>query len=193
MKLYGNVLEKVRDYEEKWGITYAKPDGKLYKFVMVIYILALIFSTAMNVLFALGVSMSETLLSAMKAPFYTVLVFIVAHIVAIVLTKFKNSIIAAICSFGINALSCVGLVLTFAPLMENEIGGYRGSFYWRHLVPLCILLVVNFFVNFIVLRANLKTRKIYKKILDNAYANHNTGIEEDGLNKDEWDEILKNI
>ncbi|MBQ4119445.1 MAG: hypothetical protein IJD45_03555 [Clostridia bacterium] len=193
MKLYDNILEKVRIYEDKWGITYAKPDGKLYKFVMVFYVLALIFSIAMNLFFALGISMSETLLSTMKAPLYTSLILIITLIAAIVLTKFKKSIVAAICSFAINALSCVGLVLTFAPLLENEIGGYKASFYWRHLVPLCILLVVNFAINFIALRANIKTRKVYKKIVDNAYAKNHTLIEEDGLDNDEWDEILKNI
>ncbi len=193
MKLYDNILEKVRVYEEKWGITYAKPDGKLYKFVMAFYMLTLIFTTAMNVFFALGVSMSETLLSTMQAQLYTSLILIVTLIAAIVLTKFKNSIIATISSFVINTLSCVGLLLTFAPLLENEIGTFKASFYWRHLVPLCILLLANFGVNFIALRADLKIRKTYKKIVDNAYANYNIGIEEDRLSSDEWNEILKNI
>ncbi len=169
MKICDDVIQKVSAYEEKWGINYVKPGGKFYKFIMVLYVLALIFTTAINVFFALGVSMSETLLSAMRTPLYTVLIFIVAHIAAIVLTKFKNSIVATICSFVINAVACVGLVLTFAPLMEDVVGGYKVSFYWRHFAPLCILLVVNFIVNFIALRANIKIRKTYKKILDNAY------------------------
>ena len=79
MKLDFDILEKIRIYEEKRGITYAKPDGKLYKFSMALYVLVLIYSTVMNLLFALGVSMSETLLSSMQKPLYAVFSFLIMN------------------------------------------------------------------------------------------------------------------
>lgn len=181
MKINYDVIQKVRAYEEKWGINYIKPDGKLYKYVMVLYVLALIFTTVMNVFFALGVSMSETLLSSMKTPLYIVLIFIVVHIAAIILTKFKNSIVAPICSFVINAAACVTLIFTFAPLMEDVVGGYKVSFYWRHFAPLCILLIVNFIVNFIALRTNIIICKTYKKITDNTYSGSQIIVDDDNI------------
>lgn len=189
MKMYENVLKKVEIYEEKWGITYAKPDGKLYKYTKVLYILAFIYAMVMNLLFVLGAWLSEA-----QAKFiYTVSGFSVALIVALVLTAYKKSVIAALCSFLVNALACVGLVLTFAPIMESVTGGYIGSFYWRHFIPICLLLILNAFINIIVIRSNLKTRKIYKKIINNAYNANHTSIEEDDLGAEQWDEILKSI
>lgn len=179
MRINDDVIQTVRTYDEKWGINYVKPDGKFYKVIMAIYVLALIFTTAINMFFALGVSMSETLLSKMKTPLYIVLISIVVHIAAIVLTKFKNSIAASICSFVINAAACATLIFTFAPLMEDVVGGYKISFYWRHFAPLCILLVVNFIVNFIALRTNIKIRKTYKKILDNTFTGSHIIVEDD--------------
>ena len=70
MRINDDVKQTVRAYDEKWGINYVKPDGKFYKVIMAIYVLALIFTTAINVFFALGVSMSETLISKMKTPLY---------------------------------------------------------------------------------------------------------------------------
>ena len=189
MKMYDNILEKVETYEEKWGIRYAKPDGNLYKYTKVFYILAYIYATAMNLFFVVGAWLSN----APTRYVYTISGLSVGLIAALVLTAFKKSVIASICSLFVNALSCVCLVLTFAPVMENVTGGYVGAFYWRHFVPLCLVLITNACLNIIVIRANFKTCKIYKKIVENAYDTHHTSIEDEDLSEEEWDEVLKNI
>ncbi len=192
MKMYENILKKVEIYEEKRGISYTKPGGKLYKYVNVIYWLAFIYTMAMNVLFSLGIAISDTQFHYLKNSLYTVLGLCVGLILARVLTLFKKSIVSAVSSV-INALSCAGLVLAFAPLMENVAGGYKGAFYWRHFAPLCIVLLVNLGLNIIVIRANVKTRKTYKKIVDNIYSTYHTNIADGELDEKEWDEVLKNI
>lgn len=42
MKKFDGVLKRVRMLEEKNGISYAKPEGKLYKTLKVLYILVLL-------------------------------------------------------------------------------------------------------------------------------------------------------
>ena len=42
MKLQQNILNRVRQVEEKRGIVYAKTDGKLYKTLKVFYIIFLV-------------------------------------------------------------------------------------------------------------------------------------------------------
>ena len=193
MKMYDNILRKVDEYEYKRGITYAKPEGKLYKYTKVLYVLVFIYAMLMNLFFVLGISMSDTLKQQMEAPLYSVLILMVVLIGSIILTKFKQKIIPAIASFVLNALSCTGLILVFAPLMERPEGGFKAPFFWRHLIPLCVLFLLNLIINVILIRAGLKKRKTYKKIVDNAYAMHHTSIEDGSLDEDKWEEVLKNI
>ncbi len=191
MKMYDNILEKVAQYEEKRGIVYAKTDGNLYKGLKVFYVLLFIYTMVMNLFFLLGAALSETVYSNLKNSVYTVLGLSITLIISFVLMRFKNTIWANIISLALNVLSCVGLAITFGVLLQDVIG-FKTSFYWRHLAPLCLMVIVDIALAVIALRAIFKTQKTYKKIVENIYTTHTTS-EDTVLSDEEWEEVLKSI
>ena len=191
MKMYNNILEKVALYEEKRGIVYAKTDGNLYKGLKGFYVLLFVYTMVINLFFLLGAALSETVYSTLKNSVYTVLGLSIALIISLVLMRFKNTVWANIMSLALNVLSCVGLTITFGVLLQDVIG-FKISFYWRHLVPLCLMVIVDIAFTIIALRAIFKTQKTYKKIVENIYTTHTTS-EDTVLSDEEWEEVLKSI
>ncbi len=191
MKIYDNIMQRIPQYEEKRGIKYAKTDGRLYKTINVFYIIALVYTSVMNLLCVLGIYMFMWDYTNAKNTFYTVLCLTLALIAAYILTAFKKHILPMLCSFVLTALSYVGLVISLARSLENEIGGYKASFYWRHFVPLCLVLVFNIIAAFIAVRANIKQKNIYKKLVENIYES-NKNDDGENIAESDWDEILKN-
>ena len=191
MKMYDNIIQKVRLYEEKRGIVYVKTDGKLYKGFKIFYILLFVYTMAMNSIFLLGAVLSETIFNALKNSVYTVFGLSIMLVVSLVVMRFKNTVWANILSAVLNVLSCVGLGFTFGVLLQDVIG-FKTSFYWRHLVPLCLMVIVNLAFTFIALRAVFKTRKTYKKIIENLYTSYKAS-EDTALSDEQWEEVLKNI
>lgn len=189
--MYDNILEKVKEYEEKRGIVYAKTDGGLYKALKIIYILLFIYTMVMNAMFLLGAALSETVFKNLKNSVYTVLGITVLLIASLVIMKFKNTVWANIVSTVLNILGCTGLCLTFGVLLQDVIG-FKISFYWRHLVPLCLMAIVTIALCAVALRAVIKTQKTYKKIVENIYENY-TASEDTTLTDEQWQEVLKNI
>ncbi len=192
MKMYDNILQKVAQYEEKRGIVYAKTDGKLYKTLKVLYVLIFCYTMVMNTFFLLGTSLSETVFNALKNSIYTVIGLSVSLIASLVIMRFKNKIWANIVSLVLNVLSCTGLCFTFGVLLQDVIG-FKVSFYWRHLAPLCLMVALSVALFIVAIKAILKTQKNYKKIVDNIYTSHSVSAEDSNFTAEEWDEILKNI
>ena len=191
MKMYDNILQKVRLYEEKRGIVYTKTDGKLYKGLKFFYILLFVYTMVMNLFFLLGAVLSETVFIALKNSVFTVFGLSMTLVVSLVVMRFKNTVWANILSAVLNVLSCVGLGFTFGVLLQDVIG-FKASFYWRHLVPLCLMVIVTLALNFVALRAVFKTRKTYKKMVENIYSTYQAS-EETVLSDEQWEEVLKSI
>lgn len=64
MKMYDGVLQRVRQVEEKNGISYAKKDGALYKTFKVLLIIALIWTIGINLLIIMGSALSLSSLNS---------------------------------------------------------------------------------------------------------------------------------
>ena len=77
--------------------------------------------------------------------------------------------------------------------MVDEVGDLVGKFYYAHLAPLCIVVICTFALAYIALRAHLKTRKTYNKILENLYSAHGKVDESRNITEEEWDEIIKDL
>ncbi len=192
MKMYSNILEKVRLYEEKRGIVYAKADGKLYNGIKALYIISLVYTFGVNLLFLLGCLLSETVFNALQNSIYTVIALSVVLIAAWVIMGFKKYLLAHISAFVLNTLACVGLCFTFGTLLTDVIG-FKPKFYYCHLVPLSLAVIFSIVLTVIAVRAITKTQKTYKIVVENLYNAHKTAEEENTVSEEEWDEILKNI
>ncbi len=97
-----------------------------------------------------------------------------------------------------------GGIITLAPsiysifyFMHNltDSGGIVGlspKFYWRHLIPLCIIIITIVWLTVIAVRAKVKLQKQYKKVSENLFNMYNVELSQNEFLTDEqWDEFLK--
>jgi len=197
MKMKYNVLQRVRQIEEKKGIIYAKADGRLYKTVKFFYVLFWIYALAMNLLYVFAnllVHSGTEVFASIKNSLITVSIASAVMIIALIIMKFKDQIWSNVTVIALNLLSAVFLILTYANLMEDVVGlwGFKYSFYWRHSVPLAIIAILAVWLCAIALRANLKTNKQYKAVVNNLYEQYNLSAENEQLSEEEWEDFLKN-
>lgn len=194
MKKYDGVLKRVREIEYKRGISYANTDGKLYKTINVLCILAAIWGMLTNILYILGnllMYSGTDMMSGVKNTIITVSVCSVAIITSFILKRFKIYIIAAV----LNMLSSVLLILQFANLLPDDFGflGIKTSFYIRHFIPLALMSIFIIFLTVIAVRANIKTDRMYKKVTENLYNMYRISeANASDLTDEQWDEFLKN-
>ncbi len=193
MKYQNNVLKRVRQIEEKNGINYAKTDGTLYNTLKVIFVIFLAYTLAMNTLFVLGniLLYSSNGNSQIKIDsIITVVTATLFLILNLIIMRFKDYVWSNLATGIINLICPTVLFLTFANLMKDVMGlwGFRDSFYWRHAIPLVFMAVFGVWSAIIALRANLKTGKQYKKVVENIY----NQFENENHAQEQWDEYLKN-
>jgi hypothetical protein len=166
MKINDEILQKVSLYEEKHGIVYAKTDGSLYKTLKGLYVLAFCYTMVMNFLFVIGNVMSEMRFEIFKNTVYMVLTLSAGLILSLVIIGFKKYCWAHIAGFLLNLASCAGLTVVYARQLEDVIG-YKTSFYWRHFVPFCLMVLLNLVITVIAVRAILKFNKNCKTVIEN--------------------------
>ena len=197
MKLQQNILNRVRKVEEKRGIVYAKTDGKLYKTLKVFYIIFLVYTFIINALFVLSnfmVYYGTDSFKGLKKPIITVICGTFCFIASLFVLRFKDKIWANIATLILNLLPSLLTVLVYANLMEDSLGlfGYKYSFYWRHSVPLALIAVFAIWLSVLALRANIKTKKQYKKITETLYNQYHISEENEQLSEEEWQEFIEN-
>lgn len=196
MKMYDNILNRVRAMEEKNGVKYAKSDGKLYKTLKVFYVLAVIYTICMNFLYASGILLlyaGKDDFKYQKPYFYTVVACTLLLLISLVVMRFKKYLWVNIATGVANLAAAVFLIPTFARLMEDTLGlwGYQYSFYWRHFVPLLLVIILNIWLTAVAVRAILKTNAAYKKVVNNIYMANNISLEDNNISEEQWEELLK--
>ena len=143
MKKYDGVLQRVRDVEKKNGIVYAKPDGKLYITLKVLYSIVGIWTFFMNLFYVLGFLLMYSGTDNMKTvanSLITVSFCTGVMILGYVLNCCKIYLAGGIASIAPAAL----LIPLFGNVLEDGLGfmGYKLSFYWRHLGPLAVMIIL---------------------------------------------------
>lgn len=205
MERYNGVLKRARALEEKKGIKYAKKDGSLYNTLNVLSILATIWGVLMNVLFALArysdYSGTKVWIDV-KGQLITVIICTVIIVATILLNKLKylkkfkvfREVPCHIISASLNLITSLWLILLFADLSRDELGflGVKTFFYFRHLAPLALMSIFLIWMALLVLRAEIKTNKMYNKVLDNLYEAYLKDNDEDSVTDEKWEEYLKN-
>lgn len=190
MKKNENILNYVEKYKYKYGIKYAEENGKLAKFFSVLVALFWAYDFFVLVLSILSFSLNfkvETLnYQDFDNVFITTIVCAVTMICAAVLF---------VC--GLKVSGCVTAIVTqpfivFAYESISRYGtGYILSFYIKHIIPTVSLTVFGILLIAVILRARIKTAKIYNSLVDGLYKQYGT---KDGekLNDDQWNEFLNN-
>lgn len=70
--------------------------------------------------------------------------------------------------------------------------GLSAKFYWRHLIPLLIIIIAIIWLTVIAVRAKIKLQKQYKKVTENLFNMYNVELKSgEFLSDEQWDEFLK--
>lgn len=194
MKMYESVLTRVRTVEQKNGINYAKTDGRLYKTLRVIYSVIFFYTVIINLLFIAGmflVRYGTDNFKSVKNLLISVCVCTGVMLAGYVLSFFKFKLTAGI----ISVLPEILLIPLFGSAMKDTLGlfGFKYSFYWRHLAPLVLLVILTVILTAIAVRARVKTEKQYKKVTENLYKLYDVtvGNESDGITDEQWEIFLQ--
>ncbi len=194
MKKYAGILQRVSRLEEKYGIHYAKPEGMLCKYLTFISGAAWIYILFMNLVYILGVCLNLKMgladFSYIANSFITICICTGGMIVGAALFLCKQKIIGS----AVTIVSLPMMIISYSHLMVDIDGlwGYNYSFYWRHAAPAAILAVILIWLLVVLIRAKIKTDKLYNKVVNDLYAQYRT---KDGAQLDDaqWEEFLKNF
>ncbi|MBQ8532634.1 MAG: hypothetical protein IJ432_04285 [Clostridia bacterium] len=196
MKKYDGVLKRVRALEQKKGIVYAKPDGKLCRSLRVIYTVVFAYTMAINLLYIAGmlitVDAGTTLMPDVLNSVLTVSACSIFVIAGLVLMYCKFYLTAGITS----VIPLVFLVPVFAVRLKDDLDGlfgYKYSFYWRHFVPIVIMILLMVWMTVIAQRAKIKTDRLYKKVTENLFNMYKvTDDESENISEEQWNDFLQN-
>lgn len=191
MKMQESVLRRVRTVEEKNGIKYAKTDGKLYKTLRVLYIITFAYTMAINLLFIAGMALvygGTDNFKNVANSLISVCVCTAVIIAGFVLSFFRFKLAAGI----ISIVPEIFLIPVFGSVMRDDLGfmGFTVSFFWRHFVPLALLVILMTATTVIAVRAKFKTEKQYKRVTDNLYKLYKQNGAD--ITDAQWEEFLKN-
>ena len=191
MKMQESILRRVRAVEEKNGIKYAKTDGRLYKTLRVFYIILFAYTTAVNLLYIVGMTyvyLGTDNFKNVVNSIVTVSICTALIAVGFVLSFFRFKLAAGI----ISIVPEIFLIPVFGIALSDSLGflGFKASFYWRHFAPLALLVILMIFTTVIAVRARIKTEKQYKKVTDNLYKLYRQNGND--ISDEQWEQFLNN-
>ena len=201
MVKYDGVLKRVREMEEKKGVVYAKPDGRLYKVLRIFFLLAFMYNFFMNLCYIAGMFLyfEEGIYKSTDnfSNMITILVLTALSIAGLVLLYCKIHSVSAL----LNTLPIIATLFVYGPLLKPDgttlstdiMFGYKEVYFWRHLIPVTVLLVLAVWLAVIALRAKKIGDNMYKKVVDDLFEIYkNEHKDEEIVSAEGWEEYLKN-
>lgn len=188
MKKSQNILEYVEKYKYKYGINYAVDGGKLVKTLSVFTAIAWVYSffmLAISILsFVLNFGAGALNYSDFSTVFITTIICTVSMIAAAALFVCKQKIIG----LAVAIITQPFIVFTYMPISRYGTG-YVAGFYWKYVIPAVILILISLVLLIVLVRAKVKTNKIYNTLVAGLYKQYGT---KDGekLTEQEWQEFL---
>ena len=193
MKKYESILKRVRFAEEKYGIRYAKPDGKLCGSLRTVYLLLFIYHSVMTLLFLAGILLlnAGTEHWGDYAPFFWAVCGAQAIAIGGLILQYTP---LKLWGCAVSVIPTVGMILIFGHLLADNLGwlGIKVSFYWRHFAPLAVMILLLVWMIVLIVRATVKTDRQYKRIVENLYAQYHIGVTEDdtAVSEEQWETFL---
>ena len=188
MKKNTNILEYVEKYKYKYGISYAVDGGKLVKGLTTATSIVWVYSFIMLALsilsFAMNFQGGKLDYNKFSNVFITTIVCTVAMIAAAILFICKQKIIGLAAAI----ITQPFIVLAYEPISVYSIG-YVAGFYWKYLVPAIVFVLFAAILLFVLIRAKVKTNKLYNMIVNGLYKQYG---KKDGetLTEEQWQEFL---
>ncbi len=189
MKKNANILEYVEKYKYKYGISYADEKSRLVKTFTVIASLVWVYSLFMLTVailsFIINFNVDKLHYEELGNIFYTTVVCAVVMIAAAVLFFCGRKIAGSIAVI----IPQPFIILTHEPIFRYGLG-HKAQFYWSYAVPSVLIVLIALCLLIVLIRARVKTNKLYNTILDGLYKQYGTRDGEK-LSEDEWEEFLQ--
>ena len=189
MKKNANILECVEKYKYKYGISYAIDGGRLVSTLSVISYFVWIYTIFMTALFIISTSFMLSVGSAdfnyIANSFSTICIGAAVMIAGAVLYLCKQKILGAAATIVAQPV----MVMAYFHITRNSAGILNMSFYWRHAVPAVILFGLSLWIVIVLIRAKIKTNKLYDMLVEGLYKQYGKNDGET-LTETEWDEFL---
>lgn len=186
MKMYKSVLDRVRILEEKNGIVYADTNGRLYKVAKVFFVLSFIYAMFIKLMYFLGAAMDTT---SRVYETTTPAICTGVLILGFVLLLFKQHIIGFISM----TVSAVMLMFVFNVQLQNGMEVMiNHKFAWAHLIPLSLLIIFSFVMTVVAVRAKVKLKKMYNKVINDIYEKYSVNVAKgEEIDEAEWEEFIE--
>lgn len=190
MKKNQNILDYVDKYKEKYGIKYADNGSPLIKGLGVTAIIVWCYSLIilLTSVFSFIINFKSGLLdyTNLKSVFITTVACSVLMIISAVFYVVNKKVIAS----AVAIITQLAAVLTYMPISVYA-DGYMASFYWKFAIPAALITLIAVAISFILIRAAIKTNKIYNSLVDGIYNQYGS---KDGqkLSEKQWQEFLNN-
>lgn len=183
MKFKDNILQLAMDYQYKKGICYAKTNERIYCNLRKFYIVGFIYQAIFMFLLTYGRAKTGYLNGTHV--FSSAAISFVFFTAAFVLSFFKLDIISL-------PLNIVGTVFLWPIMSEvlfiSGVFHVKGTFYFKHLIPLVLILIPSIWMCIISTRERHFIKRDYKFIMNRIYTKHHT----EDMSDDEWEEFINN-
>ena len=183
MKLKPNILKLVDDYQYKRAICYAKTDERIYCNLKTVYIIGFIYQALIMFLLTYG-QYKTHYLDGNNIFAFSIMSFGLFAI-AFILMFFKLDIISLPLNITATAL--------LWPIMKEVLflsGAFhiKNSFYFKHLIPLALILIASIWMCIISTRERYLIKRDYKAVMEKLYRRYRT----DEMSDSEWEEFIDN-
>ncbi len=182
MKLNADDLQKLEKYETKRGIVYAKTGGNLYKGLLALGFISWLYMMLMVTPYVLGNFLlagenthlwNNTFITVFSA-FIVTLITPIVFAFGLKLTAFiTNIFMVSVLAVVFAKLSAVGsgASSTSTQVTEFDFGifGLKKLFYWRHGIPMLIVLVTFIWLVVITIRERTIVKRELSTIKNNEY------------------------
>lgn len=196
MKKYESILKRVEQVEYKLGISYAKTSGKLYKYMWIINLIAVVYLCLVNILVILSTALNMIAGGNRVFSIQTIILIGISTVLEIVAVCFEKSRLK-ITGGILSIIPIPYLMYVFIKSCYSYGEGFlnlKSIFYTRHLPSLALITVASAIMLFISAREKIKTNSSYKRILTNLYDNYKNERARDNLevSDEDWEEFITN-
>ena len=182
MKYSIEDLKNIEKYEEKRGIKYKKSNGRFYKITLLIACISYLWLMIMQLFYIFGrvlniIEGNEKIDNI----FITVTVSFIVMVVAVILYAFRLKLTA----FAVDLAGIIASALSFIKITgvndsfsmagstiseyDEGIFGLKRMFYWRHGIPMAVVVICLILLSFIIIRERTTLKKEYDIITKNNY------------------------
>ncbi len=183
MKHKQNILKLVENYQYKSAICYPKTKERIYCNLRTTYIIGFIYQAIFMLLLTYGQIETHYLDGANM--FTASVISFMFFISAFVLMFFKWDCI----SLPLNILGTVFLWPIMKELLfSSGVFFIKGTFYFKHLIPLVLILVPSIWMCIISTRERYLIHRDYKVVMEKLFSKHRTPE----MTDEEWEEFINN-